>query len=53
MTIIMISHDVSAAVKYADKILHIGKRIFFGKTADYLRDEISRGFTDPRESEGA
>ncbi|MBR2743412.1 MAG: ABC transporter ATP-binding protein [Clostridia bacterium] len=53
MTIIMISHDVSAAVKYADKILHIGKRIFFGKTADYLGDEISRGFTAPRGSEGA
>ena len=29
ITIIMISHDISAAVRYADHILHIGDTIFF------------------------
>lgn len=36
ITIIMISHDVNAALKYATHILHIGSEIFFGKKADYL-----------------
>ena len=36
ITIIMISHDITAAVKYADHILHIGKKqLFFGKAEDY------------------
>ena len=36
ITIIMISHDVNAAIKYATHILHIGKNIFFGKKEEYL-----------------
>lgn len=28
ITIIMISHDIAAAVRYADHILHIGKDVF-------------------------
>ena len=36
ITIIMISHDVNAALKYATHILHIGSEIFFGKKEDYL-----------------
>ena len=36
ITIIMISHDVQAAVKYADKILHVGKTPFFGTVGEYL-----------------
>ncbi len=51
MTVIMISHDVSAAVKYADKILHIGKSVFFGSTADYLKSDIGRVFTDVKGSD--
>ncbi len=35
ITIIMISHDVDAALKYASHILHIGKEIFFGEAKDY------------------
>ena len=30
ITIIMISHDMSAALRYASHILHIGDKIFFG-----------------------
>lgn len=35
ITIIMISHDVDAALKYATHVLHIGKEVFFGKVSDY------------------
>ncbi len=37
ITIIMISHDVSAALRYATHILHIGERVFFGTRAEYGR----------------
>ena len=37
ITVIMISHDLEAAKKYADKILHIDKdSAFFGAAADYF-----------------
>lgn len=35
ITIIMISHDIEAALKYATHVLHIGKSVFFGKKEDY------------------
>jgi len=37
ITIIMISHDIEAAVKYASHILHIGGHIFFGTRDEYLQ----------------
>jgi len=38
-TIIMISHDIAAAVKYASHILHIGSQsvLFYGAKSDYLQ----------------
>jgi zinc transport system ATP-binding protein len=36
ITIIMISHDIEAAKKYATHILHIGKNIFFGTKDEYI-----------------
>lgn len=41
ITIIMISHDISASVKYASHILHIGERcsLYCGTTAGYLESE--------------
>ena len=47
ITIIMISHDIAASVKYASHILHIGgeSSLFFGKTGDYLESEIGRIYT--------
>lgn len=39
ITIIMISHDIAAAVKYATHILHIGKTVFFGTKEQYLESE--------------
>ena len=44
ITIIMISHDIAAAVCYADHILHIGKRIFFGTKEDYRNSDFGRLF---------
>lgn len=37
MTIVMISHDVNAALEYATKVLYIGEEIFFGTTLEYKR----------------
>ena len=36
VTIIMISHDVDKAVRYASHILHIGSDLFFGTREEYL-----------------
>lgn len=46
ITIIMISHDIAAAVRYADHILHIGDGFFFGTTEEYLESETGRFFLD-------
>ena len=43
ITVIMISHDISAALRYATHILHIGDRIFFGTRDDYQRSEPGQG----------
>ena len=44
ITIIMISHDIASAVKYASHILHIGVQsaLFYGTTADYLKSDAGR-----------
>lgn len=44
ITIIMISHDIAAALKYADHILHIGDHIFFGTTEEYRKSDAGRVF---------
>ncbi|MBQ7095185.1 MAG: ABC transporter ATP-binding protein [Clostridia bacterium] len=47
ITIIMVSHDIAAAVRYASHILHIGRKpLFFGKTADYLQTPIGKAFAE-------
>ena len=40
ITIIMISHDIAAAAKYASHILHIGRTVFYGSTEEYLSSDI-------------
>lgn len=45
VTIIMISHDICAAVKYASHILHIGDVLFFGTKQEYLRSDVSKYFS--------
>lgn len=47
ITVITVSHDIAASVKYASKILHLGKGEirFYGKTGDYVNSEIGVHFT--------
>ena len=44
VTIIMISHDIHAAMAYASRILHIGEQIFFGTPQDYRASGAAKGF---------
>jgi zinc transport system ATP-binding protein len=45
LTIIMVSHDIGSAVKYASHILHLqGKQAFFGTSAEYAVSEVGAGF---------
>lgn len=44
ITILMVSHDITAAVDYASHILHLGKPPFWGTTQDYLRSPVGRAF---------
>ena len=44
ITIIMISHDIHAALEYASHILHIGDTLFFGTKEEYLNSHAGRFF---------
>ncbi len=44
ITIIMISHDIEAAVRYASHILHIGGKGFFGTKEEYLESDTGKYF---------
>ena len=44
ITIIMISHDIAAAVQYASHILHIGSTIFYGPKSSYLASDTGKFF---------
>jgi len=46
VTIIMISHDISAALKYATHILHMRKNAMFLPVEEYLQSEIGRLYTE-------
>lgn len=52
ISIIMVSHDITSAVKYASHILHISKKqLFFGKTNDYLNSHVGKKYTEGWEYE--
>lgn len=44
ITVLMISHDLSAACTYATQILHIGHTIFYGDIASYLQSSAGQAF---------
>ena len=47
ITVIMVSHDINAAISYASHILHISHTpLFFGKKEDYIKTDIGKAFTD-------
>ena len=42
ITVIMVSHDIPGAMKYASHILHLKRtQVFFGKTEDYAKSEAA------------
>lgn len=45
ITIIMISHDIGAAVNYASQILHMGDPLFFGTKDEYLDSSIGKAYS--------
>ena len=44
VTVIMISHDITEAIHYATRVLHIGRDIFFGSKDEYIRSRLFRHF---------
>ncbi len=53
ITVIMISHDIAAAVKYASHILHIGgkEQLFFGTAEAYSHSEFYCAFQEGQSSD--
>ena len=45
IAVIMISHDIGAALRYATHVLHIGDRVFFGSREAYQNSAIASLFT--------
>ena len=46
MTVVMVSHDLGAALTYASHILHISHTpLFFGTKDEYINSDIGRRFT--------
>ncbi len=39
ITVIMISHDITAATTYANRILRLGDQVFFGSSKEYLQQQ--------------
>lgn len=45
IAVIMVSHDIHEAVRYATKILHLGhSQLFFGTAAEYKNSPLARRF---------
>ena len=53
VTIIMVSHDIAAAVRYASHILHVGNEFFFGTSEEYRKTSLAERFLLPKEGEQA
>ena len=51
MTILMISHDMNAALRYASHILHVGGASFYGTKDDYLKAGGARRYLRRRGGE--
>ncbi|MEA4921020.1 MAG: ABC transporter ATP-binding protein [Clostridiaceae bacterium] len=50
LTVIMVSHDIRSAVKYASHILHLSREpLFFGTTEDYLKSGVGKIFLSGEE----
>lgn len=49
ITVIMISHDLNAALDDATHVLHIGEKLFFGTREEYLGSGIGHSFLQEKE----
>ena len=53
ITVIMVSHDVKAALQYSSHILHLShEQAFFGKTKEYVKSDIYQSFAEMVDLEG-
>ena len=52
VTVIMISHDIAAALRYATHILHVGQHVFYGTTEAYRQTEMARRFLPEPDAAG-
>lgn len=46
ITIIMVSHDIGAALRYASHVLHIGEGYFFGTKEEYKKSSFGKYFDE-------
>lgn len=46
ITVVMVSHDLTAALRYASHILHIGDTVFFGTKQAYFQSRQGMLFTE-------
>ncbi|MBR3136851.1 MAG: metal ABC transporter ATP-binding protein [Clostridia bacterium] len=46
LALIMISHDIGAALTYASHILHLGQQVFFGTREAYQNSAVGRRFVE-------
>ncbi|MBO6015074.1 MAG: metal ABC transporter ATP-binding protein [Lachnospiraceae bacterium] len=53
ITVIMISHDIHAAVTYASHILHIGDEIFFGTKEEYVSSPVGKKYMSAQDVQQA
>ena len=53
VTIIMVSHDIVAAVRYASHILHVGSENFFGTVGEYRESALAKRFLVQEEGDEA
>ena len=52
VAIIMVSHDIAAALRYATHILHMGDEVFYGPVEAYRQSPLSRRFIDSEGGDG-
>lgn len=52
ITVIMISHDISIAIKYASHVLHVDKHTFYGTKEEYIKSDAGKKFIILQEMEG-
>ena len=49
MAVIMVTHDIDAALRYATHVLHLGhQQLFFGTAAEYKQSDAARRFLGGR-----